>query len=127
MADQPDSAALDRNHRLVIFASSLGTVFEWYDFYIYGTLAAFFSTLFFPANETYGYLASLGLFFRQRSRVTRQPLERRNGRQVVRALQVRMPVGQAAHGGFRRGLCCLGRYGERRHCHPGGQRCRPCP
>ena len=28
--------------RLVIFASSLGTVFEWYDFYLYGTLAAFF-------------------------------------------------------------------------------------
>src|SRR5947209_5093682 len=57
------AAALDRKHKLVIFASSLGTVFEWYDFYIYGTLATFFSTLFFPAgNETYGYLASLGLF-----------------------------------------------------------------
>ena len=27
--------------RLVIFASSLGTVFEWYDFYIYGTLGVF--------------------------------------------------------------------------------------
>ncbi len=63
MANPSDSAALDRKHKLVIFASSLGTVFEWYDFYIYGTLASFFSTLFFPTgNEVYGYLASLGLF-----------------------------------------------------------------
>ncbi len=58
-----DSAALDRNHKLVIFASSLGTVFEWYDFYIYGTLAAFFGKLFFPAdNPTTGFLSSLALF-----------------------------------------------------------------
>jgi len=56
-------AALDRKHSLVIVASSLGTVFEWYDFYIYGTLAAFFGRLFFPAgNETAGYLSSLALF-----------------------------------------------------------------
>jgi MFS family permease len=56
-------AALDRKHSLVIVASSLGTVFEWYDFYIYGTLAAFFGKLFFPAgNETAGYLSSLALF-----------------------------------------------------------------
>jgi MFS family permease len=56
-------AALDRKHTLVIFASSLGTVFEWYDFYIYGTLAAFFGKLFFPAgSETAGYLSSLALF-----------------------------------------------------------------
>jgi MFS family permease len=56
-------AALDRKHSLVIIASSLGTVFEWYDFYIYGTLAAFFGKLFFPAgSETAGYLSSLALF-----------------------------------------------------------------
>ena len=56
-------AALDRKHSLVIVASSRGTVFEWYDFYIYGTLAAFFGRLFFPAgNETAGYLSSLALF-----------------------------------------------------------------
>jgi predicted MFS family arabinose efflux permease len=35
--------------RLVIFASSLGTVFEWYDFYIYGTLSVFLSKYFFSA------------------------------------------------------------------------------
>ena len=34
--------------RKVIFASSLGTVFEWYDFYLYATLAPFFAALFFP-------------------------------------------------------------------------------
>ncbi|MCH6202817.1 MFS transporter [Brucella ciceri] len=33
--------------RKVIFASSLGTVFEWYDFYLYGTLAAFIGAAFF--------------------------------------------------------------------------------
>ncbi|MBP0575683.1 MFS transporter, partial [Mycobacterium tuberculosis] len=31
----------------VIFASSLGTVFEWYDFYLYGSLAAFIGAQFF--------------------------------------------------------------------------------
>ncbi len=57
------SAALDRKHKLVIFASSLGTVFEWYDFYIYGTLAVFFGKLFFPpGNDTAAYLSSLALF-----------------------------------------------------------------
>jgi MFS family permease len=35
----------------VIFASSLGTVFEWYDFYIYDTLATFFAGLFFPPGN----------------------------------------------------------------------------
>jgi len=63
MSDNISSSDLDRKHKLVIFASSLGTVFEWYDFYIYGTLAAFFGKLFFPPeNETAGFLASLALF-----------------------------------------------------------------
>src|SRR5499433_786560 len=39
--------------RRVIFASSLGTVFEWYDFYIYAVLVPFFAGVFFPAgNQT---------------------------------------------------------------------------
>ena len=43
----------------VIFASSLGTVFEWYDFYLYATLAPFFAGLFFPkTNETAAMLGS---------------------------------------------------------------------
>lgn len=48
---------------LVVIAASLGTVFEWYDFYLYGSLAVFFSSLFFPAsNETAAFLASLAAF-----------------------------------------------------------------
>jgi len=39
--------AAPQNDRLVIFASSLGTVFEWYDFYIYGTLGAILASKFF--------------------------------------------------------------------------------
>jgi len=47
----------------VIFASSLGTVFEWYDFYIYGTLGAFLAKYFFsnvPANV--GFIFALLTF-----------------------------------------------------------------
>src|SRR3954465_1127866 len=47
----------------VIGASAAGTVIEWYDFYLYGVLAAFFSTQFFPpGNETAALLASLATF-----------------------------------------------------------------
>src|SRR6266436_4262678 len=57
------SRELRAQHRRVIFASSLGTVFEWYDFYLYGTLAAFFAGLFFPpGNDVAAYLASLATF-----------------------------------------------------------------
>ncbi len=38
---------MTREERKVIFASSLGTVFEWYDFYLYGSLAAFIGATFF--------------------------------------------------------------------------------
>jgi MFS family permease len=38
---------MSREEKKVIFASSLGTVFEWYDFYLYGSLAAFIGTAFF--------------------------------------------------------------------------------
>ena len=63
MSTPADSSALDRKHRLVIFASSLGTVFEWYDFYIYGTLATFFGKYFFPpGDESAAFLSSLALF-----------------------------------------------------------------
>jgi len=47
----------------VIVASSLGTLFEWYDFYLYGSLAVFFGELFFPpGNERAALLASLATF-----------------------------------------------------------------
>ncbi|MBV9566975.1 MAG: MFS transporter [Hyphomicrobiales bacterium] len=49
--------------RKVIFASSLGTVFEWYDFYLYGTLATFIGAQFFtPLSATGKTLAALLAF-----------------------------------------------------------------
>jgi MFS family permease len=49
--------------RRVILAASMGTLFEWYDFYLYGSLAVFFGGLFFPkGNETAQLLASLATF-----------------------------------------------------------------
>lgn len=47
----------------VVLASSAGTIIEWYDFYLYGSLAIFFSTLFYPANEpTAAVLISVATF-----------------------------------------------------------------
>jgi MFS family permease len=49
--------------RRVIFASSLGTVFEWYDFYLYATLAPFFAALFFPSgNDTAALLSAFATY-----------------------------------------------------------------
>src|SRR5271167_2450406 len=49
--------------RLVIFASSLGTVFEWYDFYIYGTLAPILAAQFFSGvNPTAAFIFTLLAF-----------------------------------------------------------------
>jgi MFS family permease len=49
--------------RKVIFASSLGTVFEWYDFYLYATLAPFFAALFFPpGNATAALLSAFATY-----------------------------------------------------------------
>lgn len=49
--------------RKVIFASSLGTVFEWYDFYLYGSLAAIISVQFFSGvNPTAGFIFALLAF-----------------------------------------------------------------
>ena len=49
--------------RSVIFASSLGTVFEWYDFYLYGSLAAIISKQFFSGvNPTAGFIFALLAF-----------------------------------------------------------------
>jgi MFS family permease len=49
--------------RRVIFASSLGTVFEWYDFYLYGSLAAIIAKQFFSGvNPTAGFIFALLAF-----------------------------------------------------------------
>ena len=56
-------AGVDTRHRRVIFASSLGTVFEWYDFYLYGSLSAVISKQFFSGvNETTGFIFALLAF-----------------------------------------------------------------
>ena len=62
--DETGEPAFDpRRDRLVIAASALGTVFEWYDFFIYGTLAAIIGRLFFPAgSETAQFLLALASF-----------------------------------------------------------------
>jgi MFS family permease len=52
-----------REQRKVVFASSLGTVFEWYDFYLYATLAPFFAALFFPSgNDTAALLSAFATY-----------------------------------------------------------------
>ncbi len=49
--------------RRVILASSAGTVFEWYDFYLYAVLAPFFGNLFFPkGNDTAALLAAFAIY-----------------------------------------------------------------
>jgi MFS family permease len=64
-----DPGALPKHHsatqgeKMVIFASSLGTVFEWYDFYLYGLLATIITVQFFSGvNETTGFIFALGAF-----------------------------------------------------------------
>lgn len=64
---QATSAELAKRDRLVIVASSLGTIFEWYDFFVYGILAALIGKLFFAgegaAASTLISLATFGAGF----------------------------------------------------------------
>jgi len=55
--------SISREEKLVIVASSVGTVFEWYDFYLYATLAPFFAALFFPkGNATAALLSAFAAY-----------------------------------------------------------------
>jgi MFS family permease len=55
--------SMTKDEKFVIFASSTGTVFEWYDFYLYATLAPFFAALFFPpGNQTWALLGALAAY-----------------------------------------------------------------
>ncbi|MGH8178141.1 MAG: MFS transporter [Steroidobacter sp.] len=57
------TSGIDRTHRRVIVASSLGTMFEWYDFYLYGSLAAIIGKQFFSGvNETTAFIFALLAF-----------------------------------------------------------------
>ncbi|WP_031370621.1 MFS transporter [Lysobacter antibioticus] len=59
----PHTAPLTKDHKKVIFASSLGTVFEWYDFYLYGSLAVIIGKQFFGGlNETSQFIFALLAF-----------------------------------------------------------------
>ncbi len=52
------------DERRVIVASSVGTIFEWYDFYLYAILAPFFAGLFFPpGNQTAALLGACAAGF----------------------------------------------------------------
>jgi MFS family permease len=64
MATATGEVAIDpKRDRLVIVASSLGTIFEWYDFFVYGILAALIGKLFFPSdNASLATLTSLATF-----------------------------------------------------------------
>jgi len=68
MADAVTTAAAENrkmtaSEKKVIFASSLGTVFEWYDFYLYGSLAAIISAQFFSGvNPTAAFIFALMAF-----------------------------------------------------------------
>ena len=62
-ATYPVARPMTGEERKVIFASSLGTVFEWYDFYLYGSLAAIIGKQFFSGlNETSQFLFALLAF-----------------------------------------------------------------
>src|ERR1700742_4734370 len=57
------TGGMTSEERLVIFASSLGTVFEWYDFYIYGTLGVILAAQFFSGvNPTAAFIFTLLAF-----------------------------------------------------------------
>jgi MFS family permease len=57
------SKGMTRDEKFVVFASSTGTVFEWYDFYLYATLAPFFAALFFPpGNDTAALLSAFATY-----------------------------------------------------------------
>ncbi|KFI07678.1 MFS transporter [Massilia sp. BSC265] len=58
----PSSGGLTKEERKVILASSLGTVFEWYDFYLYGALAAIIAKQFFIGDPTTTFIFALMAF-----------------------------------------------------------------
>ncbi|MFV0623527.1 MFS transporter [Sphingomonas sp. ac-8] len=61
--DLPKHHTATQSEKLVIAASSLGTVFEWYDFYLYGLLATIITAQFFSGvNETTGFIFALAAF-----------------------------------------------------------------
>ncbi|MBX3481563.1 MAG: MFS transporter [Caulobacter sp.] len=63
MSEDVTAAPARGSHVMVIGGASAGTIFEWYDFYLYGSLAGFISKHFFSGvNETTGYILALLAF-----------------------------------------------------------------
>jgi MFS family permease len=58
----PSGVGLTKEERKIIFASSLGTVFEWYDFYLYGSLATVIAKQFFIGDPTTSFIFALLAF-----------------------------------------------------------------
>jgi MFS family permease len=58
----PKGVGLTKDERKVIFASSLGTIFEWYDFYLYGSLATVIAKQFFIGDPTTSFIFALLAF-----------------------------------------------------------------
>ncbi|KQM63277.1 MFS transporter [Sphingomonas sp. Leaf17] len=63
VAAVPTGGHVGQNSPLIVIASSLGAVFEWYDFYLYGLLATIITAQFFSGvNETTGFIFALAAF-----------------------------------------------------------------
>src|SRR3546814_9595778 len=59
----PRNPATKQSEKFVIIASSLGTMFEWYDFYLYGLLATYISSQFVSGvNDTTAFILALAAF-----------------------------------------------------------------
>ena len=107
-------AGLTAEERKVIFASSLGTVFEWYDFYLYGSLAAIIAKHFFVAvNETTSFIFALlafaaGFFVRPFGAIVFGRLGDLIGRKYTFLITILLMGGATAIVGFLPGYSTLG-------------------
>jgi MFS family permease len=110
----PRAAGISPEERKVIFASSLGTVFEWYDFYLYGSLAAIISKHFFVAvNETTSFIFALlafaaGFFVRPFGAIVFGRLGDIIGRKYTFLVTILLMGGATAVVGFLPGYATLG-------------------
>src|SRR6185312_16685108 len=62
VSSAPRVASLRRERALVVAASSMGTAFEWYDFFLFGTLASIIAKNFTGASDSAGFIFTLGVF-----------------------------------------------------------------
>ena len=111
---QTSRTAITPEERLVIFASSLGTVFEWYDFYLYGSLAGIISKHFFVAvNETTSFIFALlafaaGFFVRPFGAIVFGRLGDLIGRKYTFLITILLMGGATAVVGFLPGYATMG-------------------